>query len=330
MISKLIKASKGKIVSNSETPEPTGKVAQNAPKNTENETPQNALKEKSQDAGDKTDTEDEEDGTQSKGEFWAPIVDLGSQLQEIPSASSTKIITLATSTANSPKENEDANIPSISKMLNPVLDDTTHGTDATNSSKFGRTSSENYGTIVITPPPKHSEYDSHPVVTRSRSPSTNTSPNSQKNKGSSPNKYQTNRSISFFGCAICGSFEYNPKNWNNQDSNHVDGGSKANIPGNTAHLFVECDMCHKKYHMGCLNPPMLVKPKFGYVWHCKECDSGASTSTDEEAEHNMEKEKEQGEKQVEEGGETLPRTRSKTSSLPPKKFFHENFYLFSD
>lgn len=76
----------------------------------------------------------------------------------------------------------------------------------------------------------------------------------------------------------------------------------------TAPTMLECASCGGKYHMGCLDPPMLKKPPTGYVWTCVDCESGTSSIGEEEPDLEA----------------TTARTRSKTSSLPAaKKTFDE-------
>lgn len=46
------------------------------------------------------------------------------------------------------------------------------------------------------------------------------------------------------------------------------------------HLLVECDACHKHYHLQCLEPPLERMPtKKSFEWHCMEC---APESSDDE------------------------------------------------
>jgi len=85
--------------------------------------------------------------------------------------------------------------------------------------------------------------------------------------------------------------------------------SKVEYEGTGRGDALECASCGGKYHMGCLEPPMMKKPPLGYVWTCVDCESGTS-SLGEEEELDLEA--------------TTKRTRSKTSSLPAaKKTFDE-------
>ncbi|KAF8387549.1 phf-14 [Pristionchus pacificus] len=53
------------------------------------------------------------------------------------------------------------------------------------------------------------------------------------------------------------------------------------------HLLVECDACHKHYHLQCLDPPLERMPKKkSFEWHCMECAPESS-----EDEGNPEKKK---------------------------------------
>ncbi|XP_034247394.1 PHD finger protein 14 [Thrips palmi] len=51
-------------------------------------------------------------------------------------------------------------------------------------------------------------------------------------------------------------------------------------PGSKENL-VRCDECKKCYHFHCLDPPVRKSPKIrGYSWHCADCDSSDSSSSD--------------------------------------------------
>lgn len=54
----------------------------------------------------------------------------------------------------------------------------------------------------------------------------------------------------------------------------------CNTPGSKENL-VRCDECKKCYHFQCLDPPVKKSPKIrGYSWHCADCDSSDSSSSE--------------------------------------------------
>ncbi|GMT11125.1 hypothetical protein PFISCL1PPCAC_2422 [Pristionchus fissidentatus] len=86
------------------------------------------------------------------------------------------------------------------------------------------------------------------------------------------------------------------------------------------HLLVECDSCHKHYHLQCVDPPLERMPKKKMCdWHCSEC---AEDSSDEETKKKTKKgDKTEGEKETEEDEDQIGarKLRRRSDSVKQRK-----------
>ncbi|GMS80279.1 hypothetical protein PENTCL1PPCAC_2454 [Pristionchus entomophagus] len=86
------------------------------------------------------------------------------------------------------------------------------------------------------------------------------------------------------------------------------------------HLLVECDACHKHYHLQCLDPPLERMPKKKlFEWHCMDC--APESSDDENPEKNKKKKRISPEKEVKEEEESngIRKLRHRSDSVKQRK-----------